>query len=73
MNQQEHTSTEERYLRATEVASLFQVSSKTVSRWAKDGKLPYRRTLGGQRQFPESDIRALLNGLYEAAEGGEGR
>ncbi len=30
----------ERYLRGAEVAELLQVSSKTVARWAKDGKLP---------------------------------
>jgi excisionase family DNA binding protein len=36
----------ERYLRGAEVAELLQVSSKTVARWAKDGKLPYLRTLG---------------------------
>jgi hypothetical protein len=28
------------YLRAAEVADILHVSPKTVSRWAKEGKLP---------------------------------
>jgi excisionase family DNA binding protein len=35
-----------RYLRTTQVADILQVSPKTASRWAKDGKLPFLRTLG---------------------------
>lgn len=53
----------ERYLRGAEVAELLQVSAKTVARWAKDGKLPYMRTLGGHRRYPESSIRALVEKL----------
>jgi excisionase family DNA binding protein len=53
----------ERYLRGAEVAELLQVSAKTVARWAKDGKLPYARTLGGHRRYPESSIRALVDQL----------
>jgi excisionase family DNA binding protein len=53
----------ERYLRGAEVAELLQVSSKTVARWAKDGKLPYLRTLGGHRRYPEPSIRALVDQL----------
>jgi hypothetical protein len=34
-----------------------------VSRWAKEGKLPYRRTLGGHRRFPADGIRALAGAL----------
>jgi excisionase family DNA binding protein len=53
----------ERYLRGAEVAELLQVSAKTVARWAKDGKLPYMRTLGGHRRYPEPSIRALVDQL----------
>ncbi len=53
----------ERYLRGAEVAELLQVSPKTVARWAKDGKLPYLRTLGGHRRYPEPSIRALVDQL----------
>jgi excisionase family DNA binding protein len=47
------------YLRAAEVADLLHVSPKTVSRWAKDGKLPFLKTLGGHRRYPAVEIRQL--------------
>jgi excisionase family DNA binding protein len=51
------------------------VSPKTVSRWAKEGKLPFVRTLGGHRRYPDSEIRALVDSLSErpTAEGDEGQ
>jgi excisionase family DNA binding protein len=52
-----------RYLRTTEVADILQASPKTVSRWAKDGKLPFLRTLGGHRRYPASEIRQLVEEL----------
>ena len=48
-----------RYLRAAEVAAILQVSPKTVSRWAKEGKLPFLKTLGGHRRYPAAEIRQL--------------
>ena len=45
---------EPRYLRAAEVADILYVSPKTVSRWAKEGKLPFMKTLGGHRRYPEA-------------------
>jgi predicted site-specific integrase-resolvase len=36
-----------------------------VSRWAQEGRLPYLRTLGGHRRYPDREIRALLETLYE--------
>ena len=56
------------YLYTAQVAELLQVSPKTVSRWAKDGKLPYLRTLGGHRRYPDREIRALLGRLSAPAE-----
>jgi excisionase family DNA binding protein len=53
------------YLHTAQVAELLQVSPKTVSRWAKEGKLPYLRTLGGHRRYPDREIRALLETLSE--------
>ena len=47
------------YLRTAQVADLLYVSPKTVSRWAKEGKLPFLRTLGGHRRFPAAEIREL--------------
>ena len=61
-----NTSTETlRYLRTAEVAEILYVSPKTVSRWAKEGKLPFLRTLGGHRRYPEAKIRELANELRE--------
>jgi excisionase family DNA binding protein len=51
------------YLRAAEVADLLHVSPKTVSRWAKEGKLPFLKTLGGHRRYPAVEIRKLINEL----------
>ncbi len=49
-------------LTPSEVATLFRVDPKTVTRWAQAGKIPSIRTLGGHRRYRESDIRALLEG-----------
>jgi excisionase family DNA binding protein len=53
------------YLRTAEVAELLSVSPKTVARWAKEGKLPFMKTLGGHRRYPEAHIRELLNQLRQ--------
>jgi excisionase family DNA binding protein len=42
-----------------EVAALFRVDPKTVTRWAKAGKLHAIRTLGGHRRYDEVEVRAL--------------
>lgn len=47
-------------LTPSEVASLFRVDPKTVTRWAKAGKLTSIRTLGGHRRYRESEVRELL-------------
>jgi excisionase family DNA binding protein len=51
------------WLRAAEAAALLHVSPKTVARWAKDGRLPYRRTLGGHRRYDPQQIEALVRAL----------
>jgi len=43
-----------------EVAVLFRVDPKTVTRWAKAGKLTSIRTLGGHRRYRSSEVRSLL-------------
>jgi excisionase family DNA binding protein len=53
------------YLRAAEVAEILYVSPKTVSRWAKEGKLPFMKTLGGHRRYPAAKIRELAEKLRE--------
>jgi excisionase family DNA binding protein len=51
------------YLRAAEVAAILQVSPKTVSRWATEGKVPFLKTLGGHRRYPAAEIRQLADEL----------
>lgn len=43
-----------------EVAAAFRVSAKTVSRWARTGKLSSVRTLGGHRRFRASEVHRCL-------------
>lgn len=52
----------ENLLTPSEVATLFRVDPKTVTRWAKAGKLASIRTLGGHRRYRESEVRLLLEG-----------
>ena len=51
----------ERLLTPAEVATLFRVDPKTVTRWAKAGKLSSIRTLGGHRRYWETEVRRLLH------------
>ena len=55
------------YLHTAQVADILHVSPKTVSRWAKEGKLPFLKTLGGHRRYPEAEIRDLATELREEA------
>ncbi|MCW2930002.1 MAG: binding domain, excisionase family [Actinomycetia bacterium] len=43
-----------------EVAELFRVDPKTVTRWARSGKITAIRTPGGHRRYRETEVRALL-------------
>jgi excisionase family DNA binding protein len=52
-------------LTPAEVAMLFRVDPKTVTRWAKAGKLTAIRTLGGHRRYRESEVRAMLAGILQ--------
>ena len=57
-------------LTPAEVASLFRVDPKTVTRWAKAGKLTSIRTLGGHRRYKESEVKALLSENNNLSNGG---
>ena len=59
-------SNQERLLTPAEVASLFRVDPKTVTRWAKAGKLNSIRTLGGHRRYRESEVRGLLKSTTQS-------
>ncbi len=50
----------EQLLTPSEVAALFRVNPKTVTRWARAGKLTAIRTLGGHRRFRVSEIKRCL-------------
>jgi excisionase family DNA binding protein len=54
--------TGDRLLTPGEVAALFRVDPKTVTRWAAAGRISSIRTPGGHRRFRESEVRALLEG-----------
>jgi excisionase family DNA binding protein len=56
-------SIDESYIRTAEAARILRVSPKTVSRWAKEGKVPHVLTLGGHRRFPASAILELARRL----------
>jgi excisionase family DNA binding protein len=49
-------------LTPAEVAALFRVDPKTVTRWAKAGKLSSIRTLGGHRRYRAEEVRRFLEG-----------
>ena len=53
------------YLHTSAVAAILQVSPKTISHWAQQGLLPYQRTLGGHRRYPEPAIRELATSLHQ--------
>ncbi|MGH3491668.1 MAG: BldC family transcriptional regulator [Sciscionella sp.] len=58
---------DERLLTPGEVASLFRVDPKTVTRWATAGRIGSIRTPGGHRRFRESEVKSLLNELTTEA------
>lgn len=52
-----------------EVANLFRVDPKTVTRWAAAGRISSIRTPGGHRRFLESEVRSLLRGEQDGTDG----
>jgi len=61
MERDEALTAPETLLTPSEVAALFRVNPKTVTRWARAGKLNAIRTLGGHRRFRASEIRRCLD------------
>ncbi|MGH9126733.1 MAG: helix-turn-helix domain-containing protein [Acidimicrobiales bacterium] len=49
----------EQYLSRGEAARRLGVPPRTVQEWARHGKLPCIRTLGGHRRFSPSDVDAI--------------
>ena len=61
------TESSEKLLTPSEVAALFRVDPKTVTRWATAGRIGSIRTPGGHRRFRESEVKALLAELTTEA------
>lgn len=55
----------DRLLSPAEVAERFRVDPKTVTRWAKAGKLPVVRTPGGHRRYRASVVDGLATEKWE--------
>ena len=49
-----------------EVAVLFRVDPKTVTRWAQAGRIASIRTIGGHRRFRASDVERFLETAQES-------
>jgi len=62
------SSEHEALLTPSEVAAMFRVNPKTVTRWARAGKISAIRTLGGHRRFRASEIRRFLEQVEEGSE-----
>ena len=69
MTEGEGTAARGRYLTRADVARRLGVSANTVSRWAREGKLPCQMTLGGHRRFDGAVVEAIRRRLR--LEGGE--
>ena len=59
---------EDALLTPAEVAALFRVDPKTVTRWAKAGKLSSIRTLGGHRRYRAEEVKRFLEGARQNEE-----
>jgi putative resolvase len=54
----------ERLYTLKEAKKLLGVTTRTIQRWDKDGKIRVVRTVGGRRRIPESEVKRIL-GLRE--------
>ena len=61
----DETAADDALLTPAEVARLFRVSPKTVTRWARSGKLTAMKTLGGHRRFRAGEVLNALTGAEE--------
>jgi excisionase family DNA binding protein len=55
-------------LTPAEVGRLFRVSPKTVTRWARTGRISALKTMGGHRRFRRAEIEAVLRDSETAAQ-----
>ena len=64
----QHSDADDALLTPAEVAAMFRVSPKTVTRWARSGKLTALRTLGGHRRFRMAEVRELLSNFEHSTD-----
>jgi excisionase family DNA binding protein len=55
------------FLRRSEVSTLLGVSPNTVTRWAREGRLPCQITLGGHHRFDRELVERLRKSLFREA------
>jgi excisionase family DNA binding protein len=61
-----HEVKETTYLTRSAVSRLLGVSPNTVTRWAREGRLPCQVTLGGHHRFDRELVEQLQKSLYRA-------
>ena len=54
------------FLTRSEVSRMLGVSPNTVTRWAREGRLPCQVTLGGHHRFDRELVEQLRKSLYRA-------
>lgn len=52
----------ENLMKIQEVANILNVTTSTLRRWDKNGKLKALRTFGNQRRYKTSDVEKIING-----------
>ena len=57
------------FLTRSEVSTLLGVSPNTITRWAREGRLPCQVTLGGHHRFERELVEQLRKSLYRAGVG----
>jgi excisionase family DNA binding protein len=55
------------FLRRSEVSTLLGLSPNTVTRWAREGRLPCQITLGGHHRFDRAFVEQLRRSLVREA------
>lgn len=48
----------------SDIAALFGVDPKTVTRWATAGLIPFFRTLGGHRRYHKNEVVELWQSTH---------
>jgi excisionase family DNA binding protein len=60
-------SSDDDYLKPSEVARILHVSAKTIDRWANEGRIACFVTLGGHRRFRRTDVNEIAEQMVRRA------